>query len=513
MLSKKVNFLFIKDIELFDLIGLFLLILSFLVIHLNLYNNLYYMLDSDISSELCYSNFLYNEHSFISKNYHYSTEIRIFNSQLVFVPLFYIFKSWKIVRIFGTVIGNILLISSFWFMCKKLKIKHIQWLCILLIFPISKDFYDFTTTSLLYTFYLIISFITIGLFVSNTIKNRINIYECIILLAISFVSSIGSIRQFVVLYLPLFLSTLLLLIVKRQNIACIKKEFKLSSIMLLSSLLGYFFYKCFLKDIYTTINNFNIVLKPNFNSLPNIVNGWASLFGYNKYINMTPIKYISVPLLIIILILTVFIIISKKINRFEYEYSKQLIIVFFILSSLEITSIFIISSMNFTVRYLFSSYVFFIPVVGILLEKINIKFTNVYLIILFLLSMVNSTVWMLCDYNDDADDFVKMSVLLIDNETYEGYAPFWSANVIREISGGIIDTWCYGDGTDFNKVHRYQWLQEKEKDITSPSGRIFIIIENDDELLDNENAKKYCIYKGEHYSLFVCDDDEIESFN
>lgn len=63
-------------------------------------------IDSDMSSELVLARLLADEGSLISKNWFYSTELRVLNTQLVFMPLFLVFDNWHTVRVLGTALGS-----------------------------------------------------------------------------------------------------------------------------------------------------------------------------------------------------------------------------------------------------------------------------------------------------------------------------------------------------------------------------------------------------------------------
>lgn len=78
-----------------------------------------YFIDADMSSELVLSKLLSQEHGVLSTNWYYSTELRVLNTQLVFVPLFHLFRDWQTVRAVGTAILLALMVLSSIFFCKR----------------------------------------------------------------------------------------------------------------------------------------------------------------------------------------------------------------------------------------------------------------------------------------------------------------------------------------------------------------------------------------------------------
>ena len=85
-------------------------------------------LDSDMSSELMLAELLSREGGIISKNWYYSTELRVLNTQLVFAPLFLLFDNWHAVRVLGTLILWGILLASHWWMMKGLGLN--RWFCL-----------------------------------------------------------------------------------------------------------------------------------------------------------------------------------------------------------------------------------------------------------------------------------------------------------------------------------------------------------------------------------------------
>ena len=58
------------------------------------YGRMYYLLDSDMSSELVLSHLLRQEHKIVTQDWFYSTELRVFNIHWAFTPLFFLFDNW-----------------------------------------------------------------------------------------------------------------------------------------------------------------------------------------------------------------------------------------------------------------------------------------------------------------------------------------------------------------------------------------------------------------------------------
>ena len=74
------------------LIGLFVFLSAFMQLHGDC------LTDSDISSEMLLAEILNGEHALVSKNWYYSTELRVLNIQLLYSFFFHLFGDWTMVR-------------------------------------------------------------------------------------------------------------------------------------------------------------------------------------------------------------------------------------------------------------------------------------------------------------------------------------------------------------------------------------------------------------------------------
>ena len=81
--------------------GLYLLLAGTALLALILYVSfcLDNLMHSDTTAEVILSKFLADRNELISKEWFYSTEIRVIYTQLVMVPLFKIFSSYRLVKL------------------------------------------------------------------------------------------------------------------------------------------------------------------------------------------------------------------------------------------------------------------------------------------------------------------------------------------------------------------------------------------------------------------------------
>lgn len=73
------------------------------------------LINSDMSAELILARELVSERKLLSNSWFYSTELRLLNTQLIAVPLFMIFDSFKIVRVLQIIILNTCMLWAYCF--------------------------------------------------------------------------------------------------------------------------------------------------------------------------------------------------------------------------------------------------------------------------------------------------------------------------------------------------------------------------------------------------------------
>ena len=104
----------------------------------------------------------------------------------------------------------------------------------------------------------------------------------------------------------------------------------------------------------------------------------------------------------------------------------------------------------------------------------------------------------------------KVSDWLVENGYTQGYATFWSSDVITELTDGRIEMWTVND---MNELDTNKWLQETSHDTETPEGSFFIIVTSD-EYTQNAGTWKlasltdYLVYGNDNYFVFAFDSVE-----
>jgi hypothetical protein len=415
-------------------------------------------LNSDYSSEMVLGKLLADENTFVSRNWHYSTEIRLIYQTIFTMPLFKLigrYENWALIRALVILLNNLLLILSYIFMARQMKI-HIKWICItslFLIMPVSTVYWDIVPFGGFYIFFIAQIFCCIGLFIrlinhADTAKKTLLI-NFILFTALSFALGVQGIRSLLCVHIPLL-------------IACIYCYSKTTQKKRFPLFLGcYGFVAC---CIGFGINNL-LHLWYRFHSFENMrlvdlyaeffpklgqslvyLAGFFGLFTGSSLLSTKGL--FSVIAIIGTFILFWMVIKSLRQTKIQnntmvQSAEQQFIPVFFIVSV--IFNIFVFSVLGVIVySYFIPFMVLYIPLTAILFEHTEKTYGHlkrmaiVSGIILFIFGQGYLNFQSLSgqDRNSVRKGYIQY---LLDNKLDYGIATFWNANVTTELSNGKIE--------------------------------------------------------------------------
>ena len=526
-MSKMIKWL--KKTDKFDLVGYLLLIICGIVYWIFLYNNLYYLTDSDQASNLIYAKMLLEEKSVFSTNWYYSTYVDLFNLDKFQAFWFVFFDSWKKVHLLTNISVSILFFFSFYYVCKLFNIKNIPWLSFLAMGSLTYSYYSFVVSFNIYALYMTIGLLSFGLII-DCLKNDNKIKYFLLFIAV-FIGSSGGIRNITTIYVPIILLLFLVFFINKTNIKLTKAPDnkivkKTIAIVSLSSIVGTIFNKMVLCSLTgfesTSLSITRELLKDTINIFKEIlINGWLSLFGINDT------SIISLICLILI-ILTIFWIIKLFLTEKGFFYEKFLILYFTLSACIVSATFFVSSAFSFESRYLLQSFVFLIIIVGLVVNSLVANHIKMIIYIILFICVAFRT-----------NLYARQEIVLYDNQEIidicdrlekenltEGYSSFWNGNVLTELSNGKIESWTYLNEAEFsnglknnlNDPHDflYEWLQKKEHFVKYPKNDFYLILDKTYEsLFNHEEVDKRCIYNGDSRMLLVIDefDDLLLLFN
>jgi len=435
---------------------LIIIFLIFLFIFIGVFSYRYgwQWLDSDQSSEMVLAKLLAEENVLFSNKWLYGNELHIIYQTIFTMPLFKLlgsFNNWALIRSFGIVLNNLLLLFSCFFMMKQLKIS-LKWIllsCIFLFIPLTYNYWNIVSFGGNYIFFIAQFFICLAFFIrlnsNNTLVNKVS-RDFILFLALSFMLGMEGVRPLLALSIPLLIVSLYF---KNRR-------------LILSGLLG-FLASCggyainTILHIWYKFESYSDLRIENFNSyftkLGECLMNMAGFFGLSSDTSLMSAQgFFSVAAIIgtFFMIYSLIKIIQKKETlecakeEYKQNINKRIIPVFFIISAIINIFTFIIINAPITTRYFIPFMVFYVPLAGSLFEHAekNYSFFKrtavIFGIVIFIFGQgfLSFQGFFTKDVNSGRKAYMAF---LFEEQLEYGFATHWNANVTTELTNGKIE--------------------------------------------------------------------------
>ena len=395
-------------------------------------------LDSDHASEMVLGKILAEENTLVSPLWHYSTEIRLVYQTIFTMPLFKLlgsFENWALIRSLNIILNNLVLLLSYFFMMKQMKIQA-KWILIsgfFLVVPVSFEYWNIVTFGGYYIFFISQLFCCLGLFAAlashtGTVKTALPAF--ILLLLLSFALGAQGIRTLYVIHLPLLIACI-----------AIKKKYPLllGCTAFAACLAGLAVnYLLHFKYFFQSFENMRMENPVNFFS--KFGQSLASLAGFFGLSGGSPLLsghgFFSVAAITGTFIL--FWAVYKACRR------NIFLPIFFAASALCNIFIFVAGSISITSRYFIPFMVLYVPLTALLFEHAEKVYGHtkraalICGIVLFICgkSFLGFQDLAARDSNTIRKDHIQY---LLDNRLNYGFATYLNANITTELSGGKIE--------------------------------------------------------------------------
>lgn len=453
-----------------------------------LYRYTVYTLDSDASSELVLARQLADEGAILTKNWLYGSELRIFYSQLIFAPLFTLFDNWATVRMIGTTLMIALLLLAFCFFCREADCKHCFPLgAMLMLLPLSRIYFDVLFKFAYYLPHVIMGFLIPAMVLRCAGRNTAQAgHRSVVLLTtggwiLSFAVGLNGMRMLLTVFLPLLLSSLLLLWLNGATPTS-KRLFAGFAAVTVFALAGCAVNALFLSKVYSVLDVTGINFK-NFSlsGIEKVLGGLITVFGYRsgKTVFSAALLYGAQGGLLFLLSIYSSVCILRR--RESYSVGQQFVACYYLTSLLALFLVYTLTSMVFTSRYMVQTAVLgLLPIVMCFRQKE--VFGKAGRSIIFGVTCFA----LLCGalhYNEmrkeDKTGTQRECVqFLVDNGFTQGYASFWNGNVMTELSNGALELWVWDEKfaelKDPDEIVLF--LQSKAHISPPPDGRVFVLL-------------------------------------
>ena len=487
--------------------GLVMIVFVIICYNVLILHNGYRFLNSDDSSELVLARILAGQHSILTKDWIYASELRVFNTNLVFAPMFYLFKSWELVRAVGGSIMLLLYVASYivipyaW----KYDPKWFYLTAFILIMPFANPWYFFGLKMyyLPHVFISFVSFAVTGLIYHESNRKRIIIYTAL-LAVFALVAGLGGARSVEYTYVPLFLAFLVATIFYNKNMRLVLA----SGIAVLTSAAGYIINDNWLSEIFSFHSYSDVsFIQFTFEKLEWVIDCILAAFGYSigeYFISIGGICN-TLAFIMMILFLGSFVVLYKKsremteIQRYMYLFAT----VTFLLN----TFLMMLGQNNeYADRFIAIGIVpsiFFADLIynTCIKDKEWGRIAGVAVIAFFLLMGAKGYLDLLkVSGNGERLGYINF----VTDQGYDyGYATFWNANITTEMSNGNIDMTSLDPNDDGLAV--YRWLTDNRL-IEEDHDKAFLVLGSYE--LDKYDGSKP-IYEDEYFSVFDVDRNEI----
>lgn len=445
--------------------------LTFLIL---LFLNIFYhdqWLDSDMAAEMVFSRLLEKEgHIFAARDWYYSTEFRVLYTQLIMAPLFHVMNNWHLIRGITNVLTYAVMLISYFYMMKPLKVDK-RWIALtgsVLLLPFSETMITHMQMGNTYMPHVILAFIFFGMFLrlsEGTIcRNGQKIEITLLYLLLAVICGVSGVRYLLAIQCPLAIAGFLYLLkteefvafrdqfgVDREAKVCFRRIWKsrqakylyYALLGLAGGVIGYGINVLWVSRNYVFqtygATNFIAVYQGIFwERLQNAFGSLLMLFGYipdKSFLSLRGIVTVAAFVLI-----AIFIYCTVRVYR---RSSGQRFFMTLFLAVAFVLNVFVFVFTNSTMvpRYYITIFIFALPVQAFFLEGKEKLFDKYVMVGLLGISMAIGTAkttfsFLTVDKNQDKRE---VSAFLAENGYKFGFASYWNANIITELTNGEVE--------------------------------------------------------------------------
>lgn len=455
-------------------------------------------IDSDMGGEMILADLLNQERDLLlSKNWGYSTEIRVFYLQLIYRITLLIFPhNWFAARMLGQAVWLLLLVLCMLYAGHTLGLRGCGvWAAAVLICPFGSDHLLFSLLGGFYIPHMILILLSFALAIqfmqSFGKKLSIRLALLFLLTLLSFINGLGSIKGLMAVYMPMLMAASLALAFSIHSgpgpVSVHSAEFRFligAVVSAASAAFGYLVNSVFLAAHYDFVNQNSLTWgKLDFNAFLDCIAGFLSLLGF-PHGNVMSIYGILGAFFFVIVAAVLFSIAFLLGNYRSLSFSIQLLLVTFLCSVLVQASIFSFtkSSIGGVVSYWWLTT---IPMVFLLLQAAWQHFSfrfpagrllcaAAFMLCMVFVSIASTHTYFTSGSHRLVPEMKPAEEWLVENGYRDGYAVFWKANVLTEWSSGQLDVRAV-DGDTLDVTESHAWL-EKHSHEQPPEGKVFLLM-------------------------------------
>jgi hypothetical protein len=507
-------------------------------------------LESDMSAEMIFSKELLINGEFLATDkWYYSTEFRILYTQLLMEPLFLLTKSWQVIRTITNILTYMLLLLSYYFMCKPLNLKKSTTVVtsVILLLPISETFMTHVQMGNTYMPHLIILFFYFGMFLRLAGEklslnfHRISLLVCFLLLGL--VCGMSGVRYLLALQVPLCITSLVYLM-KSKEWAKVRSELSPDMVRLLfseerfsyftysllggaSAILGYGLNVVLVSSKYQfqtyDVTNFIRVYQGIFlERVQNTLGSLLMLFGYiddRPFISLrglvTLCAFLMIGIILFVFLRTGKLLTGKLrlgISAGKKEWGhRRFLLYFFAVSFLLNSFVFVFTNSTIVSRYYLTTVQFALPILAVYMEEEKFALDRLLVksLLIACLLLASAKVTYSFITTDKNVDKQQVAAFLEDNGYDFGYATYDYANILQEMTDGkveIANIWRLDDMSFFRWSSPVAYYEENRGD-----EGVFLLVSSEEAREYGEEpalAAGQIVYEDEAFRVYAYERQE-----
>lgn len=471
-------------------------------------------LDSDMAAEMMFSKLLAEEGKlFATTGWYYSTEFRFLYTHLIMGPLFHVFDSWHVIRMITNVIFYILLLLSYFYMMAEFSVEKNRKILggVVLLLPFSETMMLHMHMGNTYMSHVIILFFYLGLFfrlIKREGKPGRQLSDAVLYAVLSVICGVSGVRYMLALQCPLVLAAVWYLAADesfqelRREVSWekIKAVFSgerlrfltVSAAGLLGCLVGYginvlYVSRTYSFQTYETTNFIDVYQGTFLERVQDAFGSLLMLFGYIPGKSVLSLRGV-ISMMAFLLMITLGYAALRM--RKERKLLKRYLIIVFYSSFLLNTFVFVFTDSTLVPRYYITTVILLVPIVLFYLEEERRPLDRYLLIFLLEICLLTATAKTgLSMMTSDKNAEKRVVARQLQEKGYRfGYATYWNANIVQELSNGAVEIANLHMGEDGNlSLFRWSSMQRYyEEDYVQ--GRVFLLLTEEEERAFRESS-------------------------
>lgn len=447
-----------------------------LVVFLNIFCHDHW-LDSDMAAEMMFSELLAEEgRLFATPDWYYSTEFRLLYTHWIMGPLFRICGNWHVIRVITNIVSYVLMLGAYYYCMKPLNVRKglvISTSSILLL-PFSETMMTHMVMGNTYMFHVIIVFWFFGLYLRLAQGNRGKLFtvELVLYVVLTLICGVSGVRYLLALQCPLVLAAFVYLLKSesfktfRQNLneknfiiefRNLWKSFTMKYLLYavlgaVGSVAGYginvlYVSKNYVFQTYDTTNFIAVYQGVFFERLQNALGSLLMLFGYIPDRSVISLRGVVTLAAFVMIAVLAFVCVKSYKETFG---QRQFVSLFLVVSFVLNVFVFVFTTSTMVPRYYLTIFVFVLPLLCFYLEQEELYFDKAVVTLILtgcVLLATGKTVLSYVTVDKNAEKRVVAEFL--QKNGYEfGYATYWNANIITELTDGQVEVANVLDAVD-----------------------------------------------------------------